>query len=367
MNQAELYLRFLRFALDSKQPLPSLNELDWEGMYEFANRQSILGVVYQGLERLPKDVSYRPERQLIFKWVATVDQIKRANIQVNQDACRLTAVFKQDGIRSCVLKGQANARLYPNPLYRMPGDIDIWTDMKRAKDVVRYVRQKAPTASPEYHHIDWPNFGRTPIEVHFFPSFMGNLYHEILLRRYFEEQKNSQFDNFVALSGVAGQGIYVLNGDMDCVFQLSHIMHHFFFEGIGLRQIIDYYYLLKCGVVPEAQADIARTLEKLHMLTFSKGVMWILSEVLGLDRKYLYTTPDENIGKLLLAEILHAGNFGFFDTRYNFKGLPLYKQYLLEVRRNLRFARYFPSEVLWGRPIARFWHSFYKFYLRKSV
>lgn len=367
MNQSKLHLHFLRFALDTEYSLPALDKLDWNGLYEFANRHSILGILYQGLERLPKDSIYRPSRQLIFKWVAAVDQIKRANIQVNQDACRLTEVFKQDGIQSCILKGQANARLYPTPLYRMPGDIDVWTDMKSAKDIVRYVKQKDIMASPEYHHIDWPSFGRTPIEVHYFPSFMGNLYHEIQLRRYFEQQKSKQFENFVELPNTSGQGIYVLNSDMDSVFQLSHIMHHFFFEGIGLRQIIDYYYLLRYGIAPKDRENIAKTIKKLHLLKFSKGIMWLMHEVLGLDKQYLYTEPDENIGQLLLVEILYAGNFGHFDSRYHFAGLPLYKQYLLEIKRNLRFSRYFPSEVLWGRPIARFWHSAYKYYLRRCV
>ena len=95
--------------------------------------------------------------------------------------------------------------------------------------------------------------------------------------------------------------------------------------------------------------------------------MYIMQEVLGLESNFLLVKPNKRLGRLLLSEIILSGNFGFYDSRYSFKGLSTYRQYLVETYRNLHFALDFPSETLWGRPISRWWHALYKWKLRRAV
>ena len=237
-----IFFDFLRFCLkeDTKEP-QNLSEMDWDALYDFGRKQAILGVLFHGIKRLSKS-EYRPDRRQILRWYADCSFIEKANIQTYKDASDLTEMMlKKFGVHSCVLKGQTNALMYPDPYMRTSGDIDLWTDAKTL-DIIRISRQLDPKGEIGYHHIELSYF-KTPVEVHFFPSFMGNMWHEYKLRRFFNQCKEAQFDRLSILPSGLGE-IYTLTDDFNRVFQMSHLMHHFFFEGIGLRQMIDYYYLL---------------------------------------------------------------------------------------------------------------------------
>ena len=144
-------------------------------------------------------------------------------------------------------------------------------------------------------------------------------------------------------------------------------MHHFFFEGIGLRQMIDYYYLLLHGFSEEERRRTLRIFRQTGMYKFAAAVMYVMKETLGLPDQYLLLEPDERIGRMLVSEMLQAGNFGFHDRRYSFAGKSVYSQYFVEIYRNLHFAMDFPSETIWGRPVSRWWHMIYKAYLRRRL
>lgn len=357
-SNTELYFEFIKYCLKDEQDIPSfIKEMDWEGLYQFGKEQAILGVLFKGIERL-KDSAYKPSVAVIMRFYAYYNEIVKLNRQVYQDANKLSLDFKEKyGINTCIMKGQANALMYPDPWVRQPGDIDVWTDADTV-DVIKLARQLNPKAELGYHHIEI-EFLRTPVELHFFPSFMGNLFYEWRLRAFFDSKKSLQFQNKKALPDNLGS-INCFTKDFDSVFQLSHLMHHFFFEGIGLRQMVDYFYLLKQGFTEEEKRQVVEVIKRVNMFKFATGVMYIMKESLGLEDKYLLMQPNARIGKMLEKEIVLAGNFGFYDTRFKFRGKSVYAQYLLELYRNLHFAIDFPSETVWGRPISRWWHMVYK-------
>lgn len=364
-NSFELYFEFLRFCLQEDARVPSnLNGIDWDELYEFGKKQAILGVLFYGIKKL-SDTVYRPNKSQIFKWYSACLFIERANKQTYKDAVALTELFqKKFGVRSCILKGQTNALMYPDPYMRTSGDIDLWTDAK-VLDIIRFSRLLDSEGEIGYHHIELSYF-KTPVEVHFFPSFMGNLWHEFKLRRFFTQCKDKQFGMSTVLPDNMGT-ICTLTDDFNRVFQMSHLMHHFFFEGIGLRQMIDYYYLLRRGFTEEERRKTIRLFQETGMYKFASAVMYVMKEVLGLSNQFLLMEPNTGIGKMLVSEMLQSGNFGFHDNRYSFAGKSVYSQYFLEIYRNLHFAFDFPSETIWGRPISRWWHMIYKAYLRRQL
>lgn len=362
-KKTKAYLDFLRFSLHDGAELPaSICDIDWDGLFKFGTSQCIRGVLFGGIKKLKSSDPHPTAKQLNL-WLTYVSIIKKSNVQVYRDADFITRAFKKDtGFDTVVMKGQANALLYPSPYIREPGDIDLWTTAS-TKQVIRWARCRDQKAIIGYHHIDVSGL-RTPVEVHYIPSFMGNLFYEWRLRRYFGKEKAKQFDNKKVLPDDLGE-IGVLSPDFDSIFQLSHMMHHFFFEGLGFRQVIDFYYLLRS--MPTIDKGIMAKVKRLNMRKFTAAMMFIMHDILGLEQEKLLCEPNPKIGMMMLEEMLKAGNFGFYDERYDFSNLPLWRQYLLETYRNLHFAKTFPSETVFGRPLSRFWHAAYKFWLSSTV
>ena len=125
-----LLFDLLRFALDTTGELKGLevvpSEEDWKAVYMLAKRQSVTSVVYCGIKKLPAE--FRPPRQLLIRWAGDAECTAGMNKLINQEAARLTQLFEGAGRKNAVLKGPANARLYPDALSRHCGDIDIWVE-----------------------------------------------------------------------------------------------------------------------------------------------------------------------------------------------------------------------------------------------
>ena len=145
------------------------------------------------------------------------------------------------------------------------------------------------------------------------------------------------------------------------VYILVHIYRHLFHEGIGLRQLLDYYFVLQQGFTEEERTETMRTLRSLRMQRFTEAVMWVLQEVFAMDERYLLTTPNEEEGRFLLSEIMMAGNFGHYDERIKrSEKVTEWDLFRRRVGRNMRFVRSYPSEVLWA-PLFKLWHAGFRF------
>ena len=133
------------------------------------------------------------------------------------------------------------------------------------------------------------------------------------------------------------------------VFQLSHILNHLLHEGVGLRQLVDYYYLLRSHACSkEDQAWLDTSLKRCGLHKTSSAVSWMLVNVLGLPENYLITTPNERYGQQLMREMMAGGNFGKYDERL-LSGTSQSKL-VANIQRLVRDARmvvYYPSECVW--------------------
>lgn len=210
--------------------------------------------------------------------------------------------------------------------------------------------------------------------MHYRPSFMNSLIHNRRMQKWFEHVADEQFRHEVDLPDGVGS-ICVPTLEFNLIYQLSHIYRHLFSEGIGLRQLMDYYYLLhqielNHQSLPQRN-QLAMTLHHLHLYKFAGAVMWVLHEVFRLEKERLIVQPNERDGKFLLNEILIGGNFGRYDTRLGHKEQEskLHRYFRMTLR-NMRFVRHYPSEAL-CEPLFRTWHFVWrvcnKFYSRHAV
>ena len=240
LKQQKIFFDFLRFCIGSAKEIPdSLKEADWKELYAIAKKQCLVGVLFDGIKKLPAD-HVGMEKELLLQWMAESQMLEKANVRLNDAAIQVTEWFRKKGFRTCILKGQGNALMYPNPYSRTPGDIDIWVE-GGDKRVISFVRSISPHEKACYHHIEFPSYKGVEVEVHYRPSFLLCFWHNRKLQKYYERVKEEQFSHRVML-GEQGE-IAIPMVEFNLIFQLTHIYAHLMNEGIGLRQLVDYYYV----------------------------------------------------------------------------------------------------------------------------
>ena len=341
-----------------------VTNLDWRQLYTFASNQAIIGICLDGIERLGNEYSEELKknpikRDLLMTWMGKAQQIRRQNMKVNVVAGKLFSMLREDGMRCCVLKGQGNVLMYPNPYSRTPGDIDVWIDASRER-IMEYAQKKFELEDDiRLQHLETSLDG-VPVELHFFPCSMNNPIYHARLQKWFRRNADLQCSHIVGLPDGAGD-IAIPTSAFNVVYQLCHLYHHFFDEGIGMRQIIDYYYVVSMlNVNCEMLTWLPKDLKHLGLWKFAGAVMYVLHEALGLPEEKMIAPMDEKRGKLLLTEILNGGNFGQHFTKYGgFTHQSMGKKYFLKIWRNMHFVRFYSAEAL-CEPIFRTWHFFWR-------
>lgn len=376
MTQASVNFAFLKYCLGNKVDMSGVVAgMDWQQLYAFSSKQAILGFCFEGIERQGREypllLKDNPIGQdLLMTWMGKAQQIRRQNMKVNITAAKLYRQLREDDLRCCILKGQGNALMYPNPYSRNPGDIDVWVNASRER-ISEYARGHFSLEDDiRYHHLETAMDGM-PVELHFFPCVMNNPIYNRRLQKWFKRNADLQCSNVVSLPDGVGE-IAVPTASFNVIYQLCHLYHHFFDEGIGMRQMIDYYYVLTNTDFTEntdssflttnqTNIDALRSeLKWLGLWKFAGAVMWVLHEVMGLPESMMIAPMDEKRGRLLLAEILDGGNFGKCAEKYgHFTQQGMAKKYFLKIWRNMHFVRYYPAEAL-SEPIFRTWHFFWR-------
>lgn len=349
VSQQQIFFDFLQFCIGSVAEIPaSVKEADWKVMYTIANKQALIGVLFHGIKQLPKELA--PGADLLIKWMGIAQKIRQQNIRLFIDSVKVGNNFKQLGFRNCILKGQGNALLYPDSYMRTPGDIDIYLTGGRKK-VIQYVNKVCPNQVMRYHHVDFPVM-KTPIEVHFMPSYMFYPVHNSRMQKWFKKMIDLQCSNVVVLPDGYGE-ITVPTMSFNVIYILSHLYRHMFTEGVGLRQLIDYYYVLNKEELLVIRDTLQRELKHLGLWKFAGAVMYVLHETLGLPEQKMIAPVDVNEGRFLLAEIIQGGNFGQYDTRLGSKEDEgkLHRYFRMSLR-NLRFVKHYPTEAL-SEPLFR--------------
>ena len=241
LKQQKVFFDFLRFCIGSAKEIPgSLKEVDWKELYRIAQKQCLVGVLFDSIKKLPAEY-VGMKKELLLQWMAESQMLEKANIRLNDAAIQVSEWFRKKGFRTCILKGQGNALMYPNPYSRTPGDIDIWVE-GGDKRVISFVRSISPHEKACYHHIEFPSYKGVEVEVHYRTSFLLCFWHNRKLQKYYERVKEKQFSHRVML-GEQGE-IAIPTAEFNLIFQLTHIFSHLMNEGIGLRQLVDYYYVL---------------------------------------------------------------------------------------------------------------------------
>ena len=269
-RNTSFFFHLLRYSIGATNVVPQeIVDDEWEDVYLIAQQQSLLGVLFYGIEKHPE---MRPPRELLLKWYAISEQIRGANERTNRIAVKVCERFRKNGFRTCVLKGQGNTLNYPDPHVRSSGDVDVWVAGGEEK-VLAFAREIVGETKICYHHVDFKAVDGVEVEAHYRPSFLNNLIHNGRLQKWFEEKADEQFSHEVDLPDDAGK-VCVPTNAFNRIYQLAHINQHVINGGIGLRQIVDYYFVLKQGFTEEERVHDERLLK--HLGLYRSGILALL-------------------------------------------------------------------------------------------
>lgn len=346
----ERFFQLLQIAVGkpiNKQIEFTVNE--WLSIYNLASEQSLVGLVLHAVDELVNE-GHTPPQPLLLQWIGESEIIRQRNNQFDQLCRQLTSWFRSKGYGSCILKGQGAARLYKKPDTRQPGDIDIWVNAETDEIVEKMRNDGLDVTYVDYVNCHASFFTDTDVEVHFRPTYMFNPFVNQRVQRWIRENKDAQFSNYDESLGFS----YSTLG-FNLVFSLIHIYRHVFLEGIGLRQLTDYYYILSRSTESERK-EAYKTLDSFGLRKFVATVMFVMRRVFNIEEELLLCAPNQAEGAFLLKEIMRGGNFGHYDDRNVYvSNEKRVQKGLNNLKRNFRYIKAYPSEVVW-MPAWKIWH-----------
>ena len=367
MKDSELFFELIRVAIGRQERLsrtPSAEE--WQMLYGMAEKQTLVGVCFAGVRKslTPAPIpAVAPTRSLspkgegsslYYQWLAMAAQIQEKNKMLDERTVVCQRRVMEAGFESLVLKGQGIAQQYAGGLkdLRQPGDIDIWLRGSR-KEIMQWVNSVAPTKEVTWLHAQLKVFADTEVEVHFAPTYMRTPFYNRRVRKWFEQTGWGGCSEVALEKGT----IRVPTAEFNVVFVLLHIFRHLFGEGIGLRQVMDYYFVC-ASLNDKGEMRNEKLLRSFGLYRFASAMMWILGHVFGLEKERMIAEPDEKLGRMILSDIMRSGNFGHHDERKRSDETRL-QRFVRVNRDDVRYMRYFPSEVLMT-PLFRLWHFCWK-------
>lgn len=341
LSASNLFFELLQVSIGARAVLsrPPTSQ-EWMELFAMSRKQTLVGICFNGVQLL-----YRTAPNLVaslpasckMDWLAKAAGVQRRNEFMDKKTLETLAFFRENGFPCQVLKGQGIAALYGDlGKMRQSGDIDVWLAGGREK-VYAFSRDVLGIITgANYHHIHFPIYKDVEIEAHVHPSFLSS------------PLRNRRFHSFCETYSPCDGGTDFPSLAFNRVFILLHCYRHLCGHGVGLRQLMDYYFVLSKGFTEDERKDTLHWCRKLGMGDFVKAVMWVMKNVFGLATGFLLCPPDAKEGEFLLSEIMHTGNMGHGETRYKWgQDTPL-RRFVENQKRNLHLIAHYPSEVCWS-------------------
>lgn len=236
----DYFLHLVRLGLDIPSDMELSSEgIDWHSLQTLAEKQGLLAVALDGIDKLP--ASERPQKKDILQWFGSVLQYESQYAAQQKAACEMASLFQNNAIRTYVLKGAVVAECYPNPIHRNSvdldcfllaenGDFDAWSagnELIRAKgfDVrLDYYKNSTfflPGLTVENHRYMVPFRGNKKLKML-----------EVLLQSYMRGDK--------AEDRIEGTCLYRPPVMVTALFLIEHAYSHFLHEGLTWRMVLDW-------------------------------------------------------------------------------------------------------------------------------
>ena len=320
---------------------------DWEEVYRLATEQSVLGLILAGLEH--SDV--KPPQMLLLQWIGDVQIIEQRNKEMNGFIAELIEKLRKDDIYALLVKGQGVAQCYEKPLWRCSGDVDLLLsndNYLKAKSALKPIASEVANEDKATMHQALVING-FDVELH------GKM--PFIISRRVDDGIDDVLDDFFYRGNVRswdcnGTQVFLPSPDNDVILVFTHFLHHFFIEGVGLRQICDWCRLLYTYKDTLDYGLLESRIRKMGLMTEWKAFGALVVKYLGMNPGYVpFLGSMFNVQCSMLSKkadrimelVLECGNFGHNkDLSYRSKYSGMTYKIVAAWRRLKDFASLIP-------------------------
>ena len=329
--------------------------VDWNEVYRLATEQSVLGLVLAGLEHS----EVKPPKELLLQWIGEVQMIEQRNKAMNAFVAILIERLRVENVYTILVKGQGIAQCYERPLWRACGDVDFFLNEGNYKKAFQVLCPSATSIDEEnvYNRHLAMTIDGWAVELH--GTLRSGLWRN--LERELDKAQKEVFYGGKVRSWLNGTTQVLLPGiDEDVLFVFSHIIQHFYFEGIGLRQICDWCRLLYTYRDTLNHGLLESRIRKAGLMSEWKAFAAFAVKYLGMTVEtipfYSYSSKWKRKASRVLDFVIETGNFGHNRDYSYYKKYPylIYKVISLchHIRDTFRYSLIFPLDslrVMWSR------------------
>lgn len=294
-----------------------LRDCQWKSLLELSKEQCVFGILADVLATFKGNVEV--SRDVLLIWIGLVMKLEQRNIKMNRMVISLFGKMRSLGLHPVLMKGQAFAQNYPNPLHRVCGDIDLYfkqqDDCKKAIDwairVGGYAHQGNESAWEHKHFAI--NLKGFEVELHYQICRFENHRLQKRLQNIIDHEFAVNEPYYVRIEG---EEIETVPPTLSVLHQLMHITRHLLEAGVGIRQICDLavYIDRHCD---EINADVLRRyVEELQLDEVAGALGYILVEMLGLKKEKWPLEIVADHAEFIIREIFDGGNFGRQRTAF---------------------------------------------------
>lgn len=352
-NNQEAFFALLKAGLwPEPEKQVSLNSpVNWEGIYQLASEQSVLGLVLAGIDCLP--VEERPPKVELLQWIGEIQMLEQQNKEMNHFIGELVERMRKVGIYTLLVKGQGVAQCYGRPLWRSCGDVDFFLSEENYQKAKGFLIPSANKVDPEGEYSKHLGMTIGPWVVELHGSLRCGLSGRV--DKGMDEISDDIFYGGNVRSWMNGDTqVFIPGVDNDIIYVFTHILNHFYKGGIGLRQICDWCRLLWTYREVIKTDLLEKRLDKMGLLSEWKAFGAFAVKYLGMPTEAmpLYNKAEKLNKKaaLICSFVMEVGNFGHNrDWSY-------YEKYPYVVRKTIslgkrcgdlmRHARIFPLNTI---------------------
>jgi hypothetical protein len=281
----------------SKGPSPE----EWNDIYQTARQHGLAGVSYIGVEHL-FEYGLRVPQDLSLDWMADAEMIRERQELIDKRCQKLMEKLEERKIRSSVMNGLGMRQNGGSDLQQslQAETIDIFVDcnIDRALKFVSQTGQQDIVCG--YSEIPLTVWADTPVYLHYRLMLARNPLTNRKIQEWASRNKDRMFQH-----DEAGTVPSLL---MNAVCMLQDLQQRFLKGEATLRHFLEYYFVITqlkdLSAVFKNGDSIETALREMGLERFAGGVMWILQEMMALDRQHMLCAPKEHEGRFILHEVM---------------------------------------------------------------